>query len=334
MPHPVQDRRPSISTDAFFACALCLIGLPAPSASAQPPLSDTSGSFQGLDLGLYGQWQNAPPEPHLSQAIAAAYAVQPLDPHGWPSARGHIGFLAIGQSTTSAHFAAFTRLLRTQKTPIHPRLKCINGATDGMVAETWASSNEPWNIALARVRDAGLTPQQVQVVWIKLTHIHPARYGPFPRHAEIYAGLLAQVVRQAKLRFPNLKLAFLSSRVYQGYGPQGACPEPYAYETAFGIRLLIQAQIHGDPSLNHLPDRGLPVVSPVLLWGPYLWAQGPTPRESDGLSWLRADFIADGIHPSSKGSQKIGRVLLNFFSNTPFSRIWFLSPKALEHARS
>ena len=43
-----------------------------------------------------------------------------------------------------------------------------------------------------------------------------------------------------KQRYPNLRLTYLSSRIYGGYAGGMLNPEPYAYEGAFTMRWLIQ----------------------------------------------------------------------------------------------
>ena len=65
------------------------------------------------------------------------------------------------------------------------------------------------------------------------------------------------------------------------------------------MRWLIQDQIKGEPGLNHDPGRGA-VKAPLLLWGPYLWADGVKPRKGDGLVWEREDLAGDGAHPSDE----------------------------------
>ena len=54
---------------------------------------------------------------------------------------------------------------------------------------------------------------------------------------------MGQIVRMLKGRFPNLQLAYVSSRSYAGYATTELNPEPYAYESAFAVRWLIQDQI-------------------------------------------------------------------------------------------
>ena len=63
--------------------------------------------------------------------------------------------------------------------------------------------------------------------------------------------------------------------------------------------------------------------APVLLWGPYLWADGTVPR-SDGLVWNCEDLADDGVHPSESGRQKVADMLLNFFTTDSLARVWFL----------
>jgi len=92
-------------------------------------------------------------------------------------------------------------------------------------------------------------------------------------------------------------------------------PEPIAYESAFAVKWLIEERIN-----NSGPDSSVPWVS----WGPYLWADGLTPR-SDGLTWERSDFGPDGVHPSAQGVLKVATMLLEFFQNGTTTKPWFFS---------
>ena len=91
------------------------------------------------------------------------------------------------------------------------------------------------------------------------------------------------------------------------------------------MRWLIEAQANNDPNLNYDAAKG-PAVAPLLLWGPYLWADGVTPRQSDHMVWLREDLGPDGTHPSTSGRQKVAQMLLDFFRTDPNARRWFLRP--------
>ena len=65
-------------------------------------------------------------------------------------------------------------------------------------------------------------------------------------------------------------------------------------------------------------------AAPLILWGPYLWTAGDTPR-SDGLAWLRSDFETDAVHLSKAGETKAAEKLLDFFKTSTYTRCWFVN---------
>jgi hypothetical protein len=104
-------------------------------------------------------------------------------------------------------------------------------------------------------------------------------------------------------------------RRYHLTGLRRVNPEPFAYETAFSVRWLIEEQIAAEILASP--------ASPVLLWGPYLWAHGITPRKGDELVWERTDLSNDGGHPSPTGGEKVANLLLKFFKTDPLAKSWF-----------
>jgi hypothetical protein len=90
------------------------------------------------------------------------------------------------------------------------------------------------------------------------------------------------------------------------------------------VRWVIRDQINGKPELNCDPARG-EVKSPLVLWGPYLWADGVRPRKADGLVWTKQDLSPrDGTHPAiPEGAKKVAKLLLNFFKTDPYAKRWF-----------
>src|SRR5262249_45715912 len=185
-------------------------------------------------------------------------------------------------------------------------------------------ARDTWPTLAKRIDAAGLSPAQVQVCWLKHVEANPKPLGEFPAHARALQADITAILEIAKQRYPNLRIVYLSSRTFGGWsGRASGSPEPYAYESGFGTRWVVLSQIKGDERLNFDPARGA-VRSPLLLWGPYLWARGDSPRKLDGLTWSQADVRADRLHPNEAGTKKTTAMLLKFFKTTEGPRQWFL----------
>ena len=296
-----------------------------------PPLTDLSaeGRYKEQDGGLYGKGKNSPPDTQMTLALKAAAAIQPRNEEGKPSPDGKIGLIAVGMSNTTQEFQAFMALLR--KTPgISPHLVVVDGAQGGQEGRAWSTSamqqdKGPFETLAQRIKAAGLTPAQVQVAWVKLALAGPAQYGEFPAHAKTLQQFWTTTIVHLKTLYPNLALAYQSSRIYAGYASTGLNPEPYAYEEAYSVRWMIQDQMSGNPALNADPCKGA-VKAPVLLWGPYLWADGTAGRKDNRIKWLREDLGGDGTHPGPAGQAKVAGLLLDFLKTDPSSKPWFTAP--------
>ena len=284
-----------------------------------PPLTEMTARdrYKGQDGGLYGGGLNQPPPAHFEAAKRILANVKPLDANGKPSSRGKIALLSIGMSNTTQEFSAFVRKANSAK---GPHVVVVDGAQGGRDAARWATPDaQPWGTADQRLERAGVTAQQVQFLWVKQALAGQGRLGAFPAHAKKFQADLKKIVTIAKERYPNLQIAYLSSRIYAGYAKSQLNPEPYAYEGAYSVRWLIQDQIKGDSSLSTQAGR-----APLLLWGPYLWGNGTTPRKSDGLVWEEKDLAKDGTHPSTSGREKVAQMLLRFFTTDPLAKPWFV----------
>jgi hypothetical protein len=303
---------------------------PRPAPPAKPftglkPLCDmTAGErYKGEDGGLYGGGKNEPPAKHFRAALQQAKLIRPLDAGGKPSGDGKVVFVSIGMSNTTQEFSAFVRLANADPAR-SPKVVIVDGAQGGMTAAAWANPGprNPWDVLDQRLKQARVTPQQVQAAWIKEANAGPANSGEFPKHAEVLKEDTVGLLNKLKDKFPNLRIAYLSSRIYAGYATTPLNPEPYAYESAFVVRWLIRDQIKGDAKLNFDPQKG-EVRSPLLLWGPYLWADGRQGRKAGNLVWKPEDLAADGTHPSDSGRRKVAELLLRFMKNDPTARPWF-----------
>lgn len=299
---------------------------------AHPPRQSTGlvpltglgqGSYKGTEGGLYPGGRNTPPEPHLQAGLELARRIEPLDAEGGPTREGKIVLLSIGMSNTTQEFRVFKELADADPAK-NPRVLIVDGAQGGQSAEVTADSAAPfWEVIDKRLAEAGATPKQVQAAWIKQAIQRPSR--PFPEDVKVLQNHLVTNLHIMARRFPNLKIAYLSSRIYAGYAETSLNPEPHAYESGFAVKWLIADQIAGKPELNYDPGNG-PSRAPWLAWGPYLWADGVKGRR-DGLAYLREDLAGDGTHPSASGREKVAKVLLEFMKSDPTARLWFLRPR-------
>ncbi len=296
-------------------------------ASSLRPLTELTAAdrYHGEDGGLYGSGQNMPPQRHQAAANAATEAVQPRDAGGRPDPEGRIALVSISMSNATQEFSTFKRIADADPDK-SKQVTIVDCAQGGQAMAQWADPRAHcWQEAARRIEAAGISPAQVQVAWIKLANKSPQ--GSLHEHGKQLQADTQRVVQIAKQRFPNLQVVYLSSRTYGGYARSNLNPEPYAYESAFAARWLIQQQMGGDAALNSDLSRG-EVKAPVLLWGPYLWASGTTPRTADALVWTRDDFVADGVHPSPAGRDKVAGLLLRFFQQDPLAASWFVRTPA------
>ncbi len=280
------------------------------------PLTDLSASarYEGEDGGLYGGGQNIPPAAHRRAAEAELAKIRPRNGTGEPDENGVIGFVAISMSNATQEFSRFKQL--ADNSPLKsPQVVIVDCAQGGQAMAEWAPPTaRPWGEARRRLAIANVSPLQVQAVWIKLANKAPA--GSLAEHAHQLERDTLAVLQNARAMFPNLRIAYLGSRTYGGYGGGGLNPEPYAYESAFAARWLIERQMKGDPELAG-------GKCPILLWGPYLWAEGAKGRKIDHLIWERSDFGPDGVHPSDSGRQKVAGLLLDFLTTDSLTKPWF-----------
>ena len=288
------------------------------------PLTDLgAGTYHGFAGGLYPGGTNVRPAAHDSAGLAIARAIVPLDTLGNPDpTNGRIVLISIGMSNATQEFSTFVPLAMSDPAR-NARLNVIDCAQGGQATQDVRTPSAPyWNTVAARLRAHGSAPLQAQVAWIKEARRTPTE--PFPASAESLTNDLGAIVRILHDKLPNLRIAYLTSRIYAGYATSTLNPEPYAYESGFAVRWLIAAQIAGVDSLAFDPASG-PVESPWLSWGPYLWADGLVPR-SDGMVWNCADFQSDGTHPSTSGRTTVADSLLAFFHRESTSVPWFLNP--------
>ncbi len=291
------------------------------SIGAVPLMDLGTGTYQGHGGGLYANGQNTPPPLHLASGLARMADVVPRNAAGAPGPGGRIVLLSIGMSNTTQAYSTWLATANADPQR-NPDVVLVDGAQGGQDAVVVANPNANfWTVVDQRLANAGVSAQQVQVVWLKQAIAGVG--GGFPAAAQQLQGLLGQIARNLRARYPNVRLCFVSSRTYAGYATTALNPEPYAYESGFAVKWLIEQQANGDPLLNCDPAAGA-VVAPWLGFGPYLWTDGTTPR-SDGLVWTCADVQPDGTHPSPSGRAKVAALLQQFFTQHALATPWYLA---------
>ncbi len=298
-----------------------------------------SRTYKGFTGGLYPTG-NVLTGAHLAAGLTRAARIRPLDANGQPSANGRIVMISVGMSNTTQEFcgdmnpcAAWSFVGQAAADPAVNRttLAIIDGAIGGHTADDSDTlADTAYNVVRdRRLAPRGLTERQVQVVWVKVAHSRPTSALPNTNaDAHILSRRIADIARVLKIRYPNVQQVFVSSRIYGGYASTALNPEPYAYESGFAAKWVVEAQINqmasGAATTPNYGDMSYDRVTPWLAWGAYLWADGSLTRP-DGLAWLRIDFATDGTHPSQSGAQKVGRLLLTFFKTSQATSCWFLA---------
>jgi hypothetical protein len=226
-----------------------------------------------------------------------------------PAADGKIVLVSLGMSNTTMEFSAFKKIADAEPSKA-ANLVIVDCAQGGKTAAAWAANDQVWDIAVTRIQGAGVAPAQVQAMWLKQANAGPST--GWPAATDTLRDDIRTDIKRAREKYPNLRVIFLSSRIYAGYATTRLNPEPYAYEGAFAVRGVIKEQSNDGP---------------VLLWGPYLWTNGEKGRALDDLKWLREDCSEkDGTHPSPSGQAKVAHLLLDFFTKSPYAKPWFAKP--------
>lgn len=296
-----------------------------------------NGSFMG---GLYAAGANTPPFEHHRFGVGQAESIRPLDEAGnQDNQNGRIGMISIGISNATHLFASgrdgdISGTFKVRADAIESGkfsgVTIVDCAWGGHDMSKWLAESDgerTWHRARTLVEAADLTVEQIQVVWMYMPIRNASMSDQdreWPRHAELLRDGTAEIARLVHVHFPNVRILFITpqERAYTNDIAASGNPEPWSYETAFGIKWAIERQIGGDPSLNPDPSRGT-VQAPWMTWGPYLWTDGLAAR-SDGYIWECQDSYSDFTHASLTGIHKGATQLLGLMKTSPYSRPWFV----------
>jgi hypothetical protein len=292
------------------------------------PLTDLgTGTYQGYEGGLYPGGSNQRPTAHEADGLTLANGIQPLDANGNPDpVNGKEVLIGIGMSAGHTDYDGFMAAAQADPT-VNPKLVFVNAAMNGVLAQRYADPNDSvWSADINyMLPQSGVNANQVVAAWVSESNAIIS--GTYPSDMIQLQNQLEGLAQDLHRYFPNLKLAYYSSRYYTGYSNgllHPANDEPYAYESGFAVKNAINDQLNGLASLNYSPAKG-PVMAPWIAWGPYYWANGLLAR-SDGLVFTCQDAKGDGNHPSiPTGKLKDARQILNFFKTDDTTTPWFLA---------
>ncbi len=196
--------------------------LPPGEKTGLKPLNEMSADDRYLeqDGGLYGQGMNEPPQQHRQAAERELAKVQPLNTAGEGDADGKMVLVSISMSNATQEFSRFKQIADRDPDK-SPRLTIVDCAQGGQAMAEWVDPDaRPWAEAARRLQRAGVSPAQVQVAWIKLANKGPR--GDLQAHGRKLQRDTQAVIQNAKAKFPNLRIAYLSGRIYGGYSGGGA----------------------------------------------------------------------------------------------------------------
>ncbi len=264
------------------------------------PLTDLGTStYFGAQGGLYPGGSNIAPADYTAYAMNRVNNINSDE---------RFVMLSIGMSNTMREFEDF-QMLAGNTPGVNSNMVIINGAQTGQDSATIADpSADLWSRIDSKLGQIRLDGSDVRVIWLKEAHARPE--VTFPNDATQLQDELDMILDIIDNKFPNVEVIYLSSRIYAGYSDSDLNPEPFAYQSGFSVKWLIEEHM-SDPTYD----------GPALLWGPYMWADGTNPR-SDGLTWACSDYKNDYIHPSPDGELKVAEMLVDFFS-TNETAVWF-----------
>lgn len=274
-----------------------------------------------------GTVSNEPPASYKDKGVVDGLLVQPLDLAGNPDPAGQIVILALGMSNTGLAWDGLTDLVNSSPAIAkNSAVVLFNGAKGGADLPKWVAPDAPQFVRVAGdLAAAGYSEGQVQAVWL-FNSVRPGENQiptteDWPR---MVADGLADCIRAAQVRYPNLKQVFLSSREYGGWAKQNpAGRKREAFLSGLGVRHLVSCRIQEELT-GQVADLtiGSLVNLPFFDWSVYPYAAGATPN-NDGVSWPRDCFERDGVHPNALGVMRWGNLLYSWFSSNDYTAPYF-----------
>ena len=223
---------------------------------------------------------------------------------------GVIGVICVGMSNGNQECADFReRLDGEYASAVNPAVRVVNCAVGGHAIERWIDETYDdvlWRACVdQRLPESGLRVDQVRVIWHKAanqftTLASGAVKPPYPAAGsdyEVFVDNLTRFAARVRTWFPRVQAVYTSSRSYGGFARQPRRGEPLSYEEGHALNTWLA----DNPSVDGV----------WYGWGAYLWAPDCASGETNGsgICYDRADYVADGVHPSDSGRAKMSALL-------------------------
>ena len=140
--------------------------------SQLPPLTELgTGTFKGHQGGLYPNGSNTMPPEFYNDAVTIAASIKPLDKNGNADVNGEIGLVALGASTVAMFSKGIEKML-PKSNGINKELNFVNCGIGGQdMSDIMNPEANFWSVNDARVKAAGMTLDQVQIIWFQEDHL-------------------------------------------------------------------------------------------------------------------------------------------------------------------
>ena len=223
---------------------------------------------------------------------------------------GVIGVVCVGMSNANQECTDFIQRIRGEWSgAVNPAVRVVNCAVGGHAIERW---NDPsfdatlWDDCIARkLGQGGVRADQVRVLWHKAANQFTTAPGggakpAYPAAGSDYQAFLANLgtfASRVRTKFPSVQAVYTSSRSYGGFAGSAGRGEPLSYEEGHALNTWLR--------------QNREVEGVWYGWGPYLWAPDCASGVSNagGVCYVRADYVADGVHPSATGEAKVSGLL-------------------------
>ncbi len=216
--------------------------------------------------------------------LQASALVTPLDATGAPSASGKILTVGGGMSNSRNYWQDLYGMLTTTtyKTVRNPASKLLRQGDAGSTAKEWANcGHNVWSYAVLQANNAG-GAAAVQWGHFYMTEMSPLTYGTMS------PAQLDGIVSCQRQWFPNTRGVTFSTIQWTGQSLIENYAPGWSVAHDDGV-LAAYAGVH----------LGIPVDYVQV------YANGNEVNPANGLTWLTADSVTDGIHPTPAGSLKM-----------------------------